>query len=343
MARLLRRLVVLAGAGAALLLKPAERLSAAEKGRGRDARSPAEIPARGWKDILLRTGKEFSEDEIPLIAAGVTFYTLLALFPALGAIVALYGLFADVLAAQRHLQLFAFLLPPDTVEFIGEQMVRIATASEGGLSLAFFSGLLASIWSANGAAKALITGLNIAYEEKEKRGFVHKTLISLAFTLGLIVFVLGGFAVIALSPTIDSLAGRSAGMVFRLISWPLLPLGMAAGLALLYRFGPSRDHVRWSWISWGSAAAVILWAAVSAGFSLYVGQFGNYDDTYGPLGAVIGFMMWIWLSSLVVLAGAELNSEIEHQTAVDTTVGAPKPLGLRRARMADTVGAAQGR
>lgn len=336
-------LVMLAGAGVALLQEPDQKRRTRQAGRGRLARSPLQIPARGWKDILLRTAKEFSDDQIPMIAAGVTFYTLLALFPGMGAFVALYGLFADVAEAQRHLHLLSFMLPPDALKFIGEQMVRLAAAKGGGLSFAFVFGLLASIWSANGAIKALITGLNIAYEEHEQRSFIRKTLVSLAFTLGFLVFATAAIAILAAGPAIQTFVGERAAMVFSWVSWPVLLVGLIVGLALLYRFGPSRDPVRWKWITWGSAVAVIVWVLLSVLFSIYVGNFAHYDRTYGSLGTVVGFMIWVWLSSLVVLLGAELNSEIEHQTAIDTTTGAPEPMGFRRARMADTLGEAQGR
>ncbi|MEO8114050.1 MAG: YihY/virulence factor BrkB family protein [Phenylobacterium sp.] len=330
MAKLFRKLaldvaplLVLAGAGLTLALGAAR---SPFEGRGLGANNPAQIPASGWKDILIRTRKEFSEDQIPLIAAGVTFYTLLALFPGLGAFVAFFGLFADVGEAQRQLNTLAYVLPPDTVKFVSDQMVRIASQNSGGLSLAFVTGLILSIWSANGAVKALITGLNVAHEQAERRGFLKNTLISLAFTVGFLLFLVATMGVMTLGPAIKLLAGYDAQLLFTAVSWPLLMVGSGIGLALLYRFGPSRDPVRWRWISWGSTAAMVLWLGVSALFSLYVGEFAHYDRTYGPLGAVIGFMTWIWLSSMVVLAGAELNSEIERQTAIN----APQP-GLRRA------------
>lgn len=337
-------LVVLAGAGVSLLgsLAPKEaRARWHERGRGRRARSPQEIPAKGWKDILLRTKTEFQEDQIPMIAAGVTFYTLLSFFPALGAFVALYGLFADVAQAQRHLQILAFMLPPDALKLIGEQMVRLAAGNDGGLSLAFAANLLLSIWSANGAMKAMMTGLNIAYDESEKRNFVRKTATSLAFTLGFLAFVLAACAVLAIGPALETFAGREAAFTFKLIAWPSLLFGMGVALATLYRYGPSRDRAQWRWISWGSVVAIVAWVVACAGFSIYVGSFANYDKTYGPLGAVIAFMVWSWISTVVILFGAELNAEIEHQTAVDTTAGAPQPLGFRGAKMADTIGAAQ--
>ena len=337
-------LMALAGAGITLLRDTAPPKAKArwhEPGRGRQARSPREIPARGWKDILLRTRTEFQEDQIPMIAAGVTFYTLLAFFPALGAFVALYGLFADATEAQRHLQLLAFMLPPDALKFIGEQMVRLAAGNEGGLSFAFVTGLLLSIWSANGAMKAMMTGLNIAYDETEKRNFIRKTATSLAFTIGFLLFVLAACVVLAVGPALETFVGQEAATLFRWISYPLLLAGLGVGLAALYRYGPSRDRAQWRWISWGSAVAIVAWVAACAAFSIYVANFANYDKTYGPLGAVIGFMMWSWLSTVVILFGAELNAEIEHQTAYDTTVGPARPLGFRGAKMADTVGAAQ--
>lgn len=339
-------LVVLAGMGVALLQTPSrgasvEKARIAERGRGRRAASPTEIPGRGWKDILLRARSEFAEDQAPLVAAGITFYTLLALFPGIAAFVSLYGLFADPAEAYRHLQLLSFLLPPEALNMVGEQMVRLAEGNKGGQSLAFVTGLLLSIWSANGAIKALITGLNIAYEESERRPLVKRTLVSLGFTLGFLVFVILTAGLIAARPVVETFAGREAGVVFGWISWPVLALMLIAGVALLYRYGPSRDPVQWKWISWGSLGVVAIWLAGSALFSLYVANFAHYDKTYGSLGAVIGFMMWIYLSTMVILAGAELNSEIEHQTAIDTTIGPPRPMGQRGAKMADTIGAPQ--
>jgi membrane protein len=309
--------------------------------RGRHADTPREIPAKGWKDILIRSWKEFGDDQAPLVAAGVTFYTLLALFPALGAFAALYGLFADVAEAQRHLALLSAVLPPDALRFVGEQLVRLSAGHEGGLSLAFLGGLLLSIWSANGAMKAMITAMNIAYDEKEKRGFIKKTVTSLAFTVGFLAFGLASIAALAIPAAIEPYMGAAAATLFRWITYPALLACLALGLALLYRFGPSRDRVRWRWITPGSAAAMLLWVVASALFSIYVANFANYEKTYGSLGAVIGFMMWLYFSAQVVLLGAELNSEIEHQTAKDTTIGPERPLGARGAVMADTVGAPQ--
>ena len=316
---------------------------AAELSRGRDAERPAEIPRKGWKDILVRTWKEFVDDEAPLVAAGVTFYSLLALFPGIGAFVAIWGLFGDVAETQKDLRALAAVLPGGAITVIGDHMANVASTREGGLSLAALAGFLVSVWSANRAMKAIIAGVGIAYDEKDERGFFAKTLTSLAFTLGFLTFALAAAAVLVTQPAIEALAGRSASMAFGLVAWPGLFVTLVLGLAALYRYGPSRDRAKWRWITWGSIVAGAAWLAASIAFSIYAASFGTYDKTYGTLGAVIGFMTWIWISAMVVLLGAELNSEIEHQTAMDSTVGPPEPLGQRGATMADTVGEAQGR
>jgi membrane protein len=339
MARLLPRLVfeaapiaMLAGAGViALRHAPGARgASGPGPSAGARARSPLRIPLEGWKEILLRARKEFAEDQIPMIAAGVSFYSLLALFPGLAAFVALYGLFSDISEVQRHLQVLSVILPGSALKFVGDQMIRMAEGQKGGLSLTFVVGLLTSIWSANGAVKALMTGLNIAYEEHETRRFVRRTMISLAFTLGLLAFGMSAVAVLGAGPAVEAFIGHRAAMTLNLVSWPLLVAAMGIGIALLYRFGPSGAPTPFRWLSWGSGAALIAWIGASALFSLYVGNFAHYDKTYGSLGAVVGFMMWSWLSNLVILAGAELNSEVERQARPVKTTGAPKP-SLRRA------------
>lgn len=316
-------------------------LAAAEPGRGRMADHPGQLPARGWKDVVKRSLKEFREDNIPLISAGVTFYTLLALFPALGVFGALYGLFADVREARQHIDQLAVLLPPDVTSFIGDQMIAAAGGRPDGLSLAVVGGLLISLWSANGAAKSLFLGLNIAYEEQEKRSFLRLTLTTLAFTVGGLVFVLLLLgASIAASAALAYLGPRPAYIV-GLLRWPILALAAVGAISVLYRYGPSRDPAKWRWVSWGSAIVTVIWIAASFAFSLYLSHLAHYQQTYGALGAAIAFMMWTYLSTVILLAGAELNSEMEHQTARDTTRGARLPMGMRRARMADTLGAAQ--
>ena len=311
----------------------------AEPGRGRDARAPQHIPARGWRDILWRTWNEFNTDQIVSVSGGVTFFGLLAMFPAIGAFVALYGLFADVGQAQKQLGLLVGVLPHDILAFVGTQMIRIAGQRDSGLSVAFAVSLLLSLWSANAGMKALIRGLNISYGEHERRGYVRVTLISLAFTVGALAFLILALAGVVAIPLAFAVTGLDPG-VFSLLRWPGFFLVVVVGLALLYRYGPSRQHARWRWVSWGSVVAAAMWVAGSLVFSVYLNNFAHYDRTYGAFGALFGAMIWLWMSAIIVLLGAELNAEIEHQTAVDSTTGAPLPLGARGAVMADTVGKA---
>ncbi len=315
------------------------RVQLLQPGRGRSARSPSQIPPRGWRDILWRTLKEFNKDNIPSVGGGVTFFALLALFPGLAAFVALYGLFADFNDAVKQIEALAAVVPHDAVVFIGAQMIRISEQRGSTLSVAFVVTLLLSLWSANNGMKALLNGLNVAYGETEKRNFVRLTLHSLAFTLGglaLVLVVVG--AVVALPVVLPAL--DDSGPILAVIRWPVLVMLMILVLAMVYRYGPSREHARWQWVTWGSVSAAALWIAASLAFSWYMSNLAHYDRTYGSFGAVAGAMTWLWMSVVIVLFGAELNAEIEHQTAVDSTTGRPMPLGRRGAAMADSVGEA---
>lgn len=315
----------------------------AEQGRGRQAETPAGIPAKGWKDILWRVYEEFQKDRVMAIAAGVTYYALLALFPAVAALVSIYGLFADPGTLQNHLEALSGVLPSGALEIIGDQVRRIASKGQGTLGLSFAIGLALSLWSANAGMKALFDALNIVYGEDEKRGFLWLNLRSLAFTLGTIIFVLFALVGIVAVPIILNFVGLGSGTerLVQFARWPLLLLGVIAGLALLYRYGPSREEAKWHWVTPGGIVAAFLWLGVSMLFSWYVANFGSYNETYGSLGAVIVFMTWIWISSIIVLLGAEINAEMEHQTAQDTTSGPEAPIGARGATMADTIGAAK--
>ena len=313
-------------------------VAAAEPGRGRAAESPQDIPARGWRDIFSRTSREFNSDRIPAVAGGVTFFGLLAVFPGLAAFVSLYGLFADVKAAREQLRLLAGLVPRDALNFMGEQMIRLAGDEAPKLGLAFAFSLLLSLVSANAGMKALFDGLNIAYEEREKRSLIKLNLISLGFTLAALVFLLTAFAAVVAVPIALALVGLKGVGLMAVLRWPLLFGGAVLALEVFYRYGPSRERAQWRWITCGSVAGAGLWLAASMAFSFYVSHFAHYDRTYGSLGAAVGFMSWMWLSIIVVLAGAELNAEIEHQTAVDSTTGEPQVMGKRGARMADTLG-----
>jgi membrane protein len=310
-----------------------------QDGAGRDVEHPHQFPRAGWWMILKRTLSQASEDRLLTEAAGVTFYTLLALFPAIAALVSLYGLVADPATVGAHLESLAGVVPGGGMQLIEEQVRRVAEKPNAALGFGAIAGLAVSLWSANQATKALFDALNVVYEEKEKRGFVKLTLVSLAFTLGGLLFAIVAMAAVVVLPIALGFIGlgTTAEWVLRVARWPLLLGLVALILAALYRFGPSRTLARWRWVSWGSAVASLVWFAGSLGFSYYVESFGNYNETYGSLGAVVGFMTWIWISSAVVLLGGELNAEMEHQTARDTTTGPERPIGSRGAQMADRV------
>ena len=315
-----------------------------EHGRGRDATTPSEIPARGWKDILIRVYHGLSEDRIIAIAAGVTFYVLLAIFPAIAALISLYGLFADPATISQHIETLAGIVPGGAIDIVREQIDRVTSQGAQTLGWTLVVGLAISLWSANAGMKALFDALNVVYHEKEKRGFFKLNTISLAVTLGSIVFLLIAIATVTILPMVLEYVGLSGAsqLLITIGRWPALLVGVSLGIALIYRFGPSRDAPQWQWISWGSAFAAVSWLVASMLFSWYAANFGSYNETYGSLGAAIGFMTWVWISGIVVLLGAKINAEIEHQTSHDTTIGDRKPLGQRGATMADTVGASQG-
>jgi membrane protein len=317
---------------------------ALETGRGRRAETPARIPWPGWKDIVWRTYEEISADRLLLIAGGVVFYALLATVPAITALVSVYGIFTKASSLGAQLSFLADVMPATAYQLISDQVVRIAGNNDGKLTFAFILGLGIALWSANAGMKAIFDALNIVYDEDEKRSFISLNAVSLAFTLAAILVLVLMFSAVVVLPLVLAFLGvaaeHQAGWL-PLLRWPVLFVLVMLALATLYRFGPSRRRAKWRWVSVGSLFATMAWLAVSLLFSWYLSRFADYNATYGSLGAVIGLMMWLWLSTTVVLVGAELNSEIEHQTAKDSTVGLAKPLGTRGAVMADTVGAAQ--
>jgi membrane protein len=314
-----------------------------EDAHGRKADSPAGIPPRGWWDIIWRVYEEIANDRVLAVAAGVTFYALLALFPAIGAFVSLYGLFFDPATINEHLASLNGLLPGGAIDMVGEQIKRISSKGGSTLGFALFTSLAISLWSANAGVKAVFDALNVAYGEKEKRSFVWLNLQSLLFTLGGLLFVLIMIAAVVVLPVALNYVGlgQVSELLLRWGRWPVMLLVVMGALAVVYRYGPSRDRPRWTWVSAGSLIAAFGWLVFSAAFSWYVANFGNYDATYGTLGAAIGFLTWVWLSTTIVLVGAEFNAEAEHQTKKDTTEGPQQPLGARGAEMADTVGHAR--
>ena len=314
---------------------------AVEPKRGREARWPWAIPSRGWKDILWRAWHQAGRSRLGVVAGGVTFYLLLAAFPALAAFVSVYGLFLDLGGVERQLDQLSRFFPREVITLVGQQMVRLATQKPTDLSMALVTGALASLWSANAGMKALFDGLNVAYGEVEKRPFLLRSLITYGATLGALVFLVAVTAFTVAAPLyLRSIGLRDVAAQFDRARWLTLYLVAVAGFALLYSVGPSRTPPRWSWVVCGAAGAALAWMGGSMGFSTYLNNFTHFGATYGSLGAVIGFMLWVWFTVMVILWGAVLNAEIEHQTVHDTTVGAPAPMGARGAVVADSLGPA---
>lgn len=326
---------------AAALERARER--ADEPGRGRTAAEPSEIPALGWRDVLWRIVVSVPQDRVLATAGGVSFFALLATFPGLAAIVSLYALFSDPGVIGKHLSLLAGVLPSGVLDLLADQLGRIAEQSTGRLSTASLVSLLIAIWSANSGVSALFDALNVIYKEREKRTLVRFYATTFLFTLSGLLFALAAIGMVVVLPVaLDRLGfGSSTDTLMRVARWPTLLVLVSLGLSLIYRYGPSRREAKWRWVTWGSVAAALGWVGGSVLFSWYVASFDSYNRVYGSLGAGIGFMTWIWLSLVIVLLGAELNAELERQTARDSTAGRPKPLGWRQARAADTVGPAQ--
>lgn len=306
---------------------------------GHHAVTPGDFTARAWWSILKRVWSETLRDRVPLIAAGATFYLLLALFPALAAFVSIYGFVADPNTIAEHIAFLGGLLPSGGIELIESQLKALAQQRTDALSVGFYAGLAVALWSANNGVKALFDAMNIAYEEDEKRGFLMLNLWSGLFTLGVILIGIGFLLTVGVVPAALALLRLDGwtDLLVRFLRWPVMLVMVVVGVSMLYRYGPSRRRAKWRWLSWGAGLATIVWIATSVGFSYYLQNFANYNATYGSLGAVIGFMVWTWISVMVLIVGAELNAEMEHQTAQDTTIGPGRPLGARGAIMADTV------
>lgn len=330
--------------GAVATDKPRARPEDAHQpGRGRNAEKPTEVPKAGWLDILARTKQQLGEDNLTIVAAGVAFYGFVAVVPALAATIAIYGLVADPSRVADQVAALATVLPGEVLPLLREQMQRI-TANHGAAGIGAIVGVLLAIYSSASATKALLTGLNIAYDETEKRSFIKLTLVAIVLTLGGILAAALAIGLVAVLPPLLARMHLGGGveLMLNIVRWPLLLGGFLTSLAVLYRYGPCRENAKWRWVTPGAIVAATLWIIGSAAFSLYVSKFASYDKTYGPLGAVVVFLMWLYISALTVLVGAEFNSEMERQTKRDTTDSPEKPLGQRGATSADTVGPARG-
>lgn len=315
-------------------------MAQAHADHGRYAERPRDFSRPAWGDVLRRVKSSTSEDNLSLVAAGAAFYALLAIFPALAALVAIYGLFTDPATVTQQLDRVADIIPDEARMILESQLQRVASAGSTALSIGAAASFLFALWSASKGVKSLMTALNIVYGEREERGFIKFNGTALLLTLVVLAFVLVALVAVAVVPAIAGLLNLPPvveGLV-RWLRWPLLGAAAVGILAVLYRYGPSRARPQWRWVIWGAVAAAVLWLIGSALFSLYVSNFGSYNETFGSVAAVIVLMMWFYLSTYSVLLGGELNAELEHQTARDTTTGEPQPLGRRGARVADTVG-----
>ena len=307
--------------------------------RGRGAEGPSDVPTTGWKDVALRVKGELKEDQVSLMSAGVAFYLLLALFPALAALVSLYGLFADPDQVAQQVTDLTGALPEEAQSLITDQLESITGQSQGiGITLAV--SVAAALWAASSGVKHLIGAVNAAYDERETRKFLKLRGLSLVLTIGAVLFATIAIGVIAVLPHLaDRLPFGALGQTLVQVgSYVGLAIGFALGLAVLYRYAPDRDAPRWQWVSWGAGIATAVWILGSVAFSVYVSNFASYGETYGSIGAVIVLMLWLVVTAFAIILGAEVNSELEAQTAKDSTVGHPEPMGSRDAVKADELG-----
>lgn len=315
--------------------------SEAQDGRGRHATRPSEVPPRGWLDVLKRTRRGIRDTNASIVAAGVAFYAFLALVPALIAVVAIYGLVANPADVKDQITSFASAAPRDAQRLLSSQLTSITRGAGGGTGIAAAIAIGAALWSASSGIAALNTGLTIVNRETETRGMLKRRLLALALTLFAVVGVLVTLALVVALPSLLDSAGISGigRTALELARWPLLAVVLLDGLAVIFRYGPQRRRPSWRWISPGAIVAMIVALVASIGFSIYVSLLGNYNKTYGALGAIIVVLLWLYLMAFAVLFGAALNAELEHQTTRDTTAGDERPMGERGAHVADTVGA----
>lgn len=308
--------------------------------RGRTADSPHRIPAKGWKDILKRVKTEIKDDRLSMISAAMAYYALFAFVPALSSIVLIYAWISNPSEIQNHISTMSNFLPPDAQNILTEQLGSLSGKASSTLGVGAIGALLIALWSASKGSKAIIEAMNIIYDEKETRGFFKLNFFALGMTLLGAVMGILAIGVIIIVPVIMNLFNflPMVNVLATAGSWILLLAIFTFYLSFAYRFGPNRENAKWKWVSLGAVFSAVTWALVSALFSWYAKEFGNFNKTYGSLGAIIVMMTWFYLSSFVILVGGEINAEMEHQTAKDTTTEPDEPMGQRNARMADTLG-----
>ncbi|MCQ0988018.1 YihY/virulence factor BrkB family protein [Jiella marina] len=306
---------------------------------GHRAETPMEMPKKGWKDVLFRVKDQFETHSVTLVAGGLTFYLLLSLFPAIASLVAIYGLLADPQTIQQQVSTLQGIVPEGALSVIQSQLERLSGKADSSLSIAFAISLLLSLWSANKGVTALFKAMNIAYEEEDERGMVKRTAMTLGFTLATILLVVAALAVVVVLPAALSVLplGGIAGWLVAAASAVVL-----AGVALLwigglFRFGPDRRHARFKWLTPGAIVTIVGWIVASLLFGFYTGNVKNFDASYGSFASIIVFLMWTWIMMIVLLVGAEINAQLEHQTRRDTTVGPEREPGDRQAKLADQI------
>lgn len=306
--------------------------------RGQLAEKPTEIPRRGWWEITRRVFLRLGEENLSILSAGVAFYAMLAIFPALGAIVTLYALVSDPSEVEAHFNTISGILPDDVSHIISQQLVALSSRASDSLGLRVFFSLLLAVWSAHRGIDAIVRAITVAYRERETRGFIKLNALTYILTLGAVLMIVVAMIVIVAVPTILFFLPTTTftDQVTQIISWLVFLSLVIVSLGLLYRFAPPRTPASWRWLSPGAIMATLLWVAGSAGFSYYVTRFATYDETYGPLGAIIVLLVWFFMSAFAVLLGATLNAEMELQTKQDTTARKrPRPIGERGAFVAD--------
>jgi membrane protein len=309
---------------------------------GNRAEAPQEIPPKGWLDVGKRVKDEARKDNVTLVAAGVAFFGLLAIAPGLAALVSIYGLVSSPADVQRQMESMATAMPPEARTLLTDQLNQVVTTSGSAKGLGVVVGIALALWSASAAMKNLLVALSAMYDEDETRGFVTLRVRALGLTVAGLAFVLVAMGLLALAPAwADSVGNDALSTAISIVRWPLLIVVMMAALAALYRLGPDRDQPRWRWVSWGAVIGTAVWIVASLLFSVYTSNFGNYSKTYGSMAVVVVTMLWLWITSLCVLIGAEVNAELERQTERDSTRGAARPRGQRGAEVADEVAAPQ--
>lgn len=303
---------------------------------GSQAEHPGQIPAEGWKQVVKRGWAEAKADQVPLLAAGVAFYSFLAIFPAVIALVLVYGLIADPATIAAQVNSLGGALPEEVRSLIVDQ-VSMSSGRQTGAGIGLVVAIAVALWSASGGVGNLMTAISTAYDEEETRGFVKKRAIALVLTLAAILFMVVVLALVAAAPALLNQLPVGARAVLQLARWVLLALLITVALAVLYRVAPDRDAPKFRWVSVGAGVATLLWLLASVGFSIYTSTFASYAKTYGALAGVVVLLFWLWITSYAILLGAEINAEAEQQTARDSTKGEEQPIGQRDAVKADSV------